>query len=115
MIEAYLRANKMFVDYSEVSSLHIFLLFMYITSSLLIMFLNQPQQEKVYSSYLQLELSDVEPCISGPKRYVMLQSCAVSCLGCILFLFFYSVFHTQIHAMTAFLVTGHMTVFPLKI
>ncbi|XP_057792626.1 aconitate hydratase, cytoplasmic isoform X2 [Salvia miltiorrhiza] len=44
MIEAYLRANNMFVDYSE------------------------PQQERVYSSYLQLDLSDVEPCISGPKR-----------------------------------------------
>ncbi|OAY33109.1 aconitate hydratase, cytoplasmic [Manihot esculenta] len=44
MIEAYLRANKMFVDYSE------------------------PQQERVYSSYLQLNLADVEPCISGPKR-----------------------------------------------
>uniref|UniRef100_A0A803MGI1 Aconitate hydratase n=1 Tax=Chenopodium quinoa TaxID=63459 RepID=A0A803MGI1_CHEQI len=44
MIEQYLRANKMFVDYSE------------------------PQQERVYSSYLQLDLADVEPCISGPKR-----------------------------------------------
>ncbi|XP_020261679.1 aconitate hydratase, cytoplasmic-like [Asparagus officinalis] len=44
MIESYLRANKMFVDYS------------------------QPQTEKVYSSYLQLGLEDVEPCISGPKR-----------------------------------------------
>ncbi|PON68728.1 Aconitase/Iron-responsive element-binding protein [Parasponia andersonii] len=44
MIEAYLRANKLFVDYSE------------------------PQQERVYSSYLQLDLADVEPCISGPKR-----------------------------------------------
>ncbi|XP_042006400.1 aconitate hydratase, cytoplasmic isoform X2 [Salvia splendens] len=44
MIEAYLRANNMFVDYSE------------------------PQQERVYSSDLQLDLSDVEPCISGPKR-----------------------------------------------
>ncbi|KNA06863.1 hypothetical protein SOVF_177160 [Spinacia oleracea] len=44
MIEQYLRANKMFVDYSE------------------------PQQERVYSSYLQLDLSEVEPCISGPKR-----------------------------------------------
>ncbi|KAJ4851234.1 Acyl CoA oxidase [Turnera subulata] len=43
-IEAYLRANKMFVDY------------------------NEPQQERVYSSYLQLDLSEVEPCISGPKR-----------------------------------------------
>ncbi|KAI3769699.1 hypothetical protein L6452_00810 [Arctium lappa] len=44
MIEAYLRANNMFVDY------------------------NEPQQERVYSSYLELDLSDVEPCISGPKR-----------------------------------------------
>ncbi|XP_057457857.1 aconitate hydratase, cytoplasmic [Lotus japonicus] len=44
MIEAYLRANKMFVDY------------------------NEPQQERVYSSYLELDLDEVEPCISGPKR-----------------------------------------------
>ncbi|XXG40385.1 hypothetical protein AAC387_Pa01g1115 [Persea americana] len=44
MIESYLRANKMFVDYSE------------------------PQTERVYSSYLQLCLEDVEPCVSGPKR-----------------------------------------------
>ncbi|KAI3497294.1 hypothetical protein L1887_39800 [Cichorium endivia] len=44
MIEAYLRANNMFVDY------------------------NEPQEERVYSSYLQLDLADVEPCISGPKR-----------------------------------------------
>ncbi|KAI8010760.1 hypothetical protein LOK49_LG06G01447 [Camellia lanceoleosa] len=44
MIEAYLRANNMFVDY------------------------NEPQQERVYSSYLHLDLADVEPCISGPKR-----------------------------------------------
>ncbi|XP_059449202.1 aconitate hydratase, cytoplasmic [Corylus avellana] len=44
MIEAYLRANKLFVDY------------------------NEPQLERVYSSYLQLDLTDVEPCISGPKR-----------------------------------------------
>ncbi|KAL3635483.1 Acyl CoA oxidase [Castilleja foliolosa] len=44
MIEAYLRANNMFVDYSE------------------------PQQERAYSSFLSLDLSDVEPCISGPKR-----------------------------------------------
>lgn len=43
-IESYLRANKMFVDYSE------------------------PQVERVYSSYLVLNLEDVEPCISGPKR-----------------------------------------------
>ncbi|WRX29092.1 Aconitase/3-isopropylmalate dehydratase large subunit [Theobroma cacao] len=27
-----------------------------------------PQQEKAYSSYLLLDLADVEPCISGPKR-----------------------------------------------
>ncbi|KAJ9672134.1 hypothetical protein PVL29_025680 [Vitis rotundifolia] len=44
MIEAYLRANKMFVDY------------------------NEPQVERFYSSYLQLNLEDVEPCMSGPKR-----------------------------------------------
>ncbi|XVE50658.1 hypothetical protein DITRI_Ditri01bG0180900 [Diplodiscus trichospermus] len=44
MVEAYLRANNMFVDY------------------------NQPQQERVYTSYLQLDLADVEPCVSGPKR-----------------------------------------------
>ncbi|KAM7498886.1 hypothetical protein LguiA_023300 [Lonicera macranthoides] len=43
MIEAYLRAN-MFVDY------------------------NEPQLDRAYSSYLQLDLADVEPCISGPKR-----------------------------------------------
>ncbi|KAL3509755.1 hypothetical protein ACH5RR_029156 [Cinchona calisaya] len=44
MIEGYLRANKMFVDY------------------------NEPQQERAYSSFLNLDLADVEPCISGPKR-----------------------------------------------
>ncbi|KAL4186617.1 hypothetical protein AMTRI_Chr09g14990 [Amborella trichopoda] len=44
MIESYLRANRMFVDY------------------------NEPQTERIYSSYLQLNLEDVEPCISGPKR-----------------------------------------------
>ncbi|KAI5421992.1 Acyl CoA oxidase, variant 2 [Lathyrus oleraceus] len=44
MIEAYLRANKLFVDY------------------------NEPQQETAYSSYLELNLDEVEPCISGPKR-----------------------------------------------
>ncbi|CAH9109673.1 unnamed protein product [Cuscuta epithymum] len=44
MVEAYLRANNMFVDY------------------------NEPQQERVYSSSLQLDLADVEPCLSGPKR-----------------------------------------------
>ncbi|XP_030465183.2 aconitate hydratase 1 [Syzygium oleosum] len=44
MIESYLRANKMFVDY------------------------NEPQVKRTYSSYLELDLNDVEPCISGPKR-----------------------------------------------
>ncbi|XP_021822858.1 aconitate hydratase, cytoplasmic [Prunus avium] len=44
MIESYLRANKLFVDY------------------------NEPQSERVYSSYLELNLSEVEPCMSGPKR-----------------------------------------------
>ncbi|KAF8405461.1 hypothetical protein HHK36_010367 [Tetracentron sinense] len=44
MIESYLRANNMFVDYS------------------------QPQIERAYSSYLELNLEDVAPCVSGPKR-----------------------------------------------
>ncbi|KAL7212645.1 hypothetical protein ACSBR2_015345 [Camellia fascicularis] len=44
MIEAYLCANKMFVDY------------------------NEPLQKRVFSSYLELDLADVEPCVSGPKR-----------------------------------------------
>ncbi|KAJ1267641.1 hypothetical protein BS78_07G072900 [Paspalum vaginatum] len=44
MIEAYLRANKMFVDY------------------------NEPQTERIYSSYLELDLDEVEPSMSGPKR-----------------------------------------------
>ncbi|KAG4121830.1 hypothetical protein ERO13_D11G227940v2 [Gossypium hirsutum] len=43
VIESYLRTNKMFVNYNEI--------------------------EKVYSSYLELKLEDVELCISGPKRY----------------------------------------------
>ncbi|KAM0903093.1 hypothetical protein ACQ4PT_018890 [Festuca glaucescens] len=43
-IETYLRANRMFVDY------------------------NEPTIEPTYSSYLELDLRDVEPCISGPKR-----------------------------------------------
>ncbi|KAK5843813.1 hypothetical protein PVK06_006271 [Gossypium arboreum] len=50
MIESYLRTTKMFVDYNEESIHHM------------------PQIEKVYSSYLELKLEDVEPCISGPKR-----------------------------------------------
>uniref|UniRef100_A0A0D9Z1T0 Aconitate hydratase n=1 Tax=Oryza glumipatula TaxID=40148 RepID=A0A0D9Z1T0_9ORYZ len=45
MIESYLRANKMFVDY------------------------NQPEAERIYSSYLELNLEEVVPCLSGPKRY----------------------------------------------
>ncbi|XP_028064086.1 aconitate hydratase, cytoplasmic-like [Camellia sinensis] len=44
MIEAYLCANKMFVEY------------------------NEPLQKRVFSSYLELDLADVEPCVSGPKR-----------------------------------------------
>ncbi|KAJ6687365.1 ACONITATE HYDRATASE [Salix koriyanagi] len=44
LIESYLRANRMLVDYSE------------------------PQIERVYSSCLALNLEDVEPCILGPKR-----------------------------------------------
>jgi len=44
MVESYLRANKMFVDH------------------------NQVEDERVYSSYLELNLEEVEPCLSGPKR-----------------------------------------------
>ncbi|ONL93421.1 Aconitate hydratase 1 [Zea mays] len=44
MVESYLRANKMFVDHSQVDA------------------------ERVYSSYLELNLEEVEPCLSGPKR-----------------------------------------------
>ncbi|CAM0148478.1 unnamed protein product [Urochloa decumbens] len=44
MIEAYLRANKMFVEHHE------------------------PETDRVYSSYLELDLSEVEPCVAGPKR-----------------------------------------------
>ncbi|CAI0461988.1 unnamed protein product [Linum tenue] len=44
MIESYLRANKMFVDYTE------------------------SQTDRVYSAYLELQLEEVEPCVSGPKR-----------------------------------------------
>ncbi|CAH8381886.1 unnamed protein product [Eruca vesicaria subsp. sativa] len=43
-IESYLRANKMFIDY------------------------NEPQEEIAYTSCLQLNLGDVEPCVYGPKR-----------------------------------------------
>ncbi|XP_042755182.1 aconitate hydratase 1 isoform X3 [Lactuca sativa] len=44
MIETYLRANKMFMDYSK------------------------PEKEMAFSSHLKLNLEDVEPCVSGPKR-----------------------------------------------
>eukprot|EP00898_Chlorokybus_atmophyticus_P008469 jgi/Chlat1/8623/Chrsp86S08017 len=44
MIEAYLRANKLFIDHDE------------------------PQEQKSYSSELYLDLQAVEPCVSGPKR-----------------------------------------------
>ncbi|KAK7406861.1 hypothetical protein VNO78_08495 [Psophocarpus tetragonolobus] len=62
MIESYLRANKMFVDYSE------------------------PQVERVYSSYLELNLEGVEPCVSGPKRphdRVPLKEMKVDWLACL--------------------------------
>eukprot|EP00243_Klebsormidium_subtile_P003511 TRINITY_DN16928_c0_g1_i1.p1 TRINITY_DN16928_c0_g1~~TRINITY_DN16928_c0_g1_i1.p1 ORF type:complete len:996 (-),score=337.74 TRINITY_DN16928_c0_g1_i1:360-3347(-) len=44
LVEKYLRAVGLFIDYTE------------------------PQTEKVYSSNLELDLSSVVPCISGPKR-----------------------------------------------
>eukprot|EP00245_Coleochaete_scutata_P000247 TRINITY_DN1028_c0_g1_i1.p1 TRINITY_DN1028_c0_g1~~TRINITY_DN1028_c0_g1_i1.p1 ORF type:complete len:1008 (-),score=229.72 TRINITY_DN1028_c0_g1_i1:362-3385(-) len=43
-VEAYLRANKLFVDYDE------------------------PQPAKVFTSTLSLDLDTVEPCLAGPKR-----------------------------------------------
>eukprot|EP00270_Netrium_digitus_P005282 TRINITY_DN1694_c0_g1_i4.p1 TRINITY_DN1694_c0_g1~~TRINITY_DN1694_c0_g1_i4.p1 ORF type:complete len:713 (+),score=224.00 TRINITY_DN1694_c0_g1_i4:131-2269(+) len=43
-VEAYLRANGLFIDYSK------------------------PPAECVYSSTLELDLGSVEPCVSGPKR-----------------------------------------------
>ncbi|PPS11717.1 hypothetical protein GOBAR_AA08927 [Gossypium barbadense] len=58
MIESYLRANNMFVDYDEART---FLLLQFFLFKI-------PQQERVYSSYLELNLAEVEPCISGPKR-----------------------------------------------
>jgi hypothetical protein len=39
---------------------------------ILILFIHvylQPQKENIYTSYLELDLNSVEPCISGPKRY----------------------------------------------
>ncbi|KAA3453308.1 Aconitate hydratase, cytoplasmic [Gossypium australe] len=59
MIESYLRANKIFVDHNEART---FLPFSFYLSFTL------PQQERVYTSYLELNLAEVEPCISGPKR-----------------------------------------------
>ncbi|KAL3633890.1 hypothetical protein CASFOL_022652 [Castilleja foliolosa] len=67
MIEAYFGANNMFVDYSED--------FSFPPSKC------QPQQEKIYSSYLSLDLSDVEPRISGPKSLLSLQALGCRILG----------------------------------
>jgi aconitate hydratase len=35
----------------------------------LIFFVIQAHHERVYTSYLQLNLADIESCVSGPKRY----------------------------------------------
>nr|XP_024396605.1 putative aconitate hydratase, cytoplasmic [Physcomitrium patens]PNR39944.1 hypothetical protein PHYPA_020224 [Physcomitrium patens] len=43
-IEAYLRANNLFIDHEK------------------------PRKDNTYSAYLELDLDTVEPCISGPKR-----------------------------------------------
>lgn len=69
MIESYLRANNMFVDYNEVGKFQVFFFgsdFLFESHSFLCEL--QPQEEKKYSSYLNLDLSEVEPCMSGPKR-----------------------------------------------
>ncbi|XP_045798971.1 aconitate hydratase, cytoplasmic-like [Trifolium pratense] len=44
MIKSYLCANRLFIDYKEA------------------------HQERIYTSYLQLDLADIESCVSGPKR-----------------------------------------------
>ncbi|CAM6091529.1 unnamed protein product [Calypogeia fissa] len=44
LVEAYLRANNMFIDHTK------------------------PTEDNVYTSYLSLDLSTVVPCVSGPKR-----------------------------------------------
>ncbi|KAL1073850.1 hypothetical protein V6Z11_D11G251300 [Gossypium hirsutum] len=54
VIESYLRTNKMFVNYNEI--------------------------EKVYSSYLELKLEDVELCISGPKSSFARNESRLACL-----------------------------------
>jgi len=72
MIESYLRANNMFVDYNEVCIIcllyAVLLVLCFVTILPGMLFAIQPQQERVYSSYLELDLSEVVPCISGPKR-----------------------------------------------
>jgi aconitate hydratase len=69
MIEAYLRANKMFVDYNEVCvQNHVNFIMWHFFKHIPFKFCLQPQVETVYSSYLELDLASVEPCISGPKR-----------------------------------------------
>jgi aconitate hydratase len=67
MVEAYLRANNMFVDYNEVRIIQsISDITRWICLNIQLQF--QTQTERVYSSYLELDLADVEPCVSGPKR-----------------------------------------------
>ena len=80
MIEAYLRANKLFVDYNEVIIdlfLELFLGFFcsqlfiwekWWTFELSSLKLLQPTVDKKYSSYIELDLASVEPSVSGPKR-----------------------------------------------
>ncbi|KAL5717762.1 hypothetical protein ACHQM5_010730 [Ranunculus cassubicifolius] len=48
----------------------IHLLLMYVLQFHWLLAVKMPQLDRAYSSYLQLDLSEVEPCISGPKRYV---------------------------------------------
>ena len=77
MIESYLRSNKMFVDYSEVRiyffvSLKIRSIWSLFSNLNLNGLVLQPQEERAYTSCLELDLGGVEPCISGPKRYMLL-------------------------------------------
>jgi len=61
-IEAYLRANNLFVDHEK------------------------PVKENAYSAYVELDLDTVEPCISGPKRphdRVMIKDMKQDWQGCL--------------------------------
>ena len=83
-IEAYLRANDLFIDHEKVSHFHSIVQFFnaisfvidilatviysHIRSADLYFSSLQPHKDNTYSAYLELDLDIVEPCVSGPKR-----------------------------------------------